>query len=165
MNKSIISILTSLVIGSFLITGCSVKSKIEKVSESKSHFDNKLYSGVKDFYKSPIKVNGEKYRIFHQASTGFVSIESIRISATKRANEFCRDINPNSKMKKESEHTSNRIPLPGEFPKIEIIFACIQDNILENNKYDDLKKIKDLYDDGILTEDEYLKEKKKLLTK
>tara|TARA_B100001063_G_scaffold118142_1_gene110367 strand:- start:18183 stop:18728 length:546 start_codon:yes stop_codon:yes gene_type:complete len=165
MNKSI---LISLVIGSFLITGCAVKSEIKKVNESKSHFEDVIYTGQKDFYKSSEKLEGQKYRIFHQAASGFVATRALRNSAMKRALTFCKNINPTFNVTKISEHTGQPPYILGNFPKIEIIFICndkIKEKVIIHNKYDDLKKIKDLYDNGTLTEDEYLQEKKKLLTK
>ena len=52
------------------ISGCASASKIEKVSESKSHFEGVAYEG-RDFYISDEFIEGEQYRVFHQASTGF----------------------------------------------------------------------------------------------
>ncbi|MFA6740849.1 MAG: SHOCT domain-containing protein [Arcobacteraceae bacterium] len=162
---SIISIFLTFIL---FFSGCSVKSEIKKVSESKSHFDDAIYTGQKDFYKSFEKIESDKYRIFHQASSGFTTTSAIRNTAMQRATEFCKNINPENDVTKVSEHTGKPPYILGNFPKIEIIFACTQrkENILsdnQQNKYDDLEKIKKLYDNGILTEEEYLKEKKKLL--
>lgn len=162
---SIISIFLTFIL---FFSGCSVKSEITKVSESKSHFDDAIYTGQKDFYKSFEKTESDKYRIFHQASSGFTTTSAIRNSAMQRATEFCKNINHTYDVIKVSEHTGQPPYILGNFPKIEIIFVCTQrkENVLsdnQQNKYDDLEKIKKLYDNGILTEEEYLKEKKKLL--
>ena len=148
--------------------GCAVKSEIKKVTESKSNFDGAIYTGQKDFYKSFEKIEGEKYRIFHQASSGFTTTSAIRNSAMQRATEFCKNINSSYSVIKVSEHTGKPPYILGNFPKIEIIFVCSQkkENMhiyKQENKYDNLEKIKKLYDNKILTEEEYLREKKKLL--
>ena len=157
----------------FLITiapfsGCAVKSEIKKAIESKSHFEDAIYTGQKDFYKSSENIEGDKYRIFHQASSGFTTTSAIRNSAMTRASEFCKNINSEYDVIKVSEHTGKPPYILGNFPKIEIIFACglKKEKILmhsQENKYDNLEKIRNLYDKGILTKEEYLKEKKKLL--
>lgn len=151
-----------------IFNGCSVKSEIKKASESKSHFDNAIYTGQKDFYKNSEKIEGEQYRIFHQASSGFAGTSAVRNSAMARASEFCKNINTKYEVIKISEHTGQPPYILGNFPKIEIIFVCQEkeeDNNMNNHeeKYKNLEKIKKLYDNGILTEDEYLKEKEKLL--
>lgn len=145
--------------------GCAQMSPIERVSESKSHFEDAVYKG-KDFYTADSQYEGEQYRIFHQASTGFSGTGGIRRSATKRANDFCRNQSKNTEMFKLSEHTASPPYILGNFPRIEIIFTCIvkASGITNNeNKYDQLAKIKKLYDDGVLTESEFLAEKTKLL--
>ncbi len=153
-----------------LFSGCSKMSKIEKVSESKSKFEGSVYQG-KVTYKSNRKITGEQYRVFHQASTGFVSIESIRQSAESRANRFCRDSGINKKMFTISERTSPRTMLPGNFPRIEIVFTCVDKKSNSNNssqknaKYSELSTIKELLDNGILTQQEFNKEKRKILSR
>jgi len=56
----------------------------------------------------------------------------------------------------------------GNFPRIEIIFTCIDNGYSKlgsksDSKYDELIKIKKLLNDDILTKEEYEVEKKKLL--
>ncbi len=150
--------------------GCSKMSKIEKASEGKSHFEGAAYQG-KESYKSNRRITGEQYRVFHQAATGFVSIESIRQSAEGRANKFCRNLGANKKMFTISEHTSPRAPLPGNFPRIEIVFTCVDkkpnsnNSSQRNNKYGELSTIKELLDNGTLTQQEFNREKRKILSK
>jgi len=107
-----------------LMSGCSSMSKIEKVSESESHFKDAVYEG-RDFYISEEKLEGEQYRVFHQASTGFSGTSGIRKTAIKRANEFCRNIGQNKSMRTVSEHTAKPPYILGNFPRIEIIFVCL----------------------------------------
>ena len=149
------------------LAGCSATSKIEKANESESHFKGAVYEG-RDFYKIDEDVKGERYRIFHQASTGFTGTAGIRSSAEKRADAFCDK--ENKKMLTISEHTAKPPYIFGNFPRIEIIFVCINKkhskNLNNNNsKYDELKKIKNLLNEGVLTKEEYIIEKKKILSR
>ena len=74
-------------------------------------------------------------------------------------------------MFKVSEHTASPPYVFGNFPRIEIIFVCVErelpDPIVTDNsdKYDQLERIKSLYDDGVLTKEEFENEKKKILSK
>jgi hypothetical protein len=145
-------------------------SEIEKVSESESHFKGAVYEGH-DFYIAENKVGGEQYRIFHQASTGFSGTSEIRYSATIRAKKFCSEMSGDKAMFKVSEHTAKPPYILGNFLRIEIIFACVDRKIKlpvisdDNDKYDQLKKLKELFDSGTLTEKEFKEEKKNLLSK
>lgn len=152
------------------LSACSSTSDIVKVSESESYFKDAVYKG-RNFYKIDKEISGEKYRIFHQASSGFSGTSGIRSSAEKRANDFCNK--KNKEMLKISEHTAKPPYVLGNFPRIEIIFVCENENKKKyenlNNKkyskYDELKKIKDLLNEGILTKEEYIMEKRKILSK
>lgn len=147
----------------FNFNGCSAKSEITKVSESKSHFDGAVYEG-QDFYVSDETTNEEKYRIFHQASTGFSGTSGIRKTAETRAKKFCQNLGKNKVMLKLSEHTAKPPYILGNFPRIEIIFACVDKQQTNNlNKYEQLAKIKSLLDNGVLTQKEFEIEKKKIL--
>jgi hypothetical protein len=150
-----------------LLSSCARISQIEKADESESHFKNVVYKG-KDFYQSDEEVFGEKYRIFHQASTGFSGTSGIRRSAVDRANKFCQDLDHDKKMITLSEHTADPPYILGNFPRIEIIFACVdKDNKdigkVELDKYDSLRKAKELLESGALTEKEFKIEKDKIL--
>lgn len=162
VNRLMIILLLGLV-----VTGCSTMSPIEKESESKSHFEDAVYKGH-DFYVSPQKIEGERYRIYHRASTGFSGTGGIRRTATQRANRFCQDLGK-KRMLTVSEHTAAPPYILGNFPRIEIIFVCVDDAVTQTqvnaatDKYERIVKIKELYDSGALSKDEFEAEKKKLL--
>ncbi|MGB5964147.1 MAG: SHOCT domain-containing protein [Sulfurimonadaceae bacterium] len=157
-------LVTSLILG-----GCASKSEIVKVSESKSHFEDAVYEG-QDFYIAEEEVEGERYRVFHQASTGFSGTSGIRAEAEKRATKFCKELDKNKKMLTVAEHTAKPPYVLGNFPRIEIIFVCIDKKkdrttyALVKDKYEKLAEIKILLDNGTLTQEEFAIEKKKLLS-
>ncbi|MBH0197201.1 MAG: SHOCT domain-containing protein [Cyanobacteria bacterium] len=68
-----------------------------------------------------------------------------------------------------SEHTAAPPYIFGNFPRIEIVFVCVDDSAAQNSvraatdKYDRIVKIKELHDSGALTKDEFEAEKKKIL--
>ncbi len=153
-----------------IISGCASKSEITKVSESESHFKDAVYEG-QDFYISEDEVKGERYRIFHQASSGFSGTSGIRRAAVKRANQFCKKQDKNKEMFTVAEHTAQPPYILGNFPRIEITFVCIdkkdeQKPIYRHvkDKYEKLTEIKKLLDDGTLTQEEFDVEKKKILS-
>jgi len=150
-----------------LLAACSTASTIKKASESKSAFDDAVYEGEEAVVNNAIP-DKEAYRIFHQAATGFVSIQSIRVSAEKRANDFCEK--QAKVMQALRERTSSPPHILGNFPRIEIVFACVKNNksgsvVSNNDKYDQIKRLKSLLDDGALTNEEFQNEKEKVLSK
>ncbi|MFA6411168.1 MAG: SHOCT domain-containing protein [Syntrophales bacterium] len=161
MNK-----LLSIVITIILLSGCSIASPIQKASLSESRFDKALlYHGRTTVVDD--KVPDDAYRIFHQAATGFVSIASIRSDVEQRATEFCEK--KNKAMHVLKERTASPPYILGNFPRVEIVFSCIEPtessaSTGNQDKYEQLKKFKTLLDDGTLTEKEFIAEKSKLLS-
>ena len=162
MKKFNILILTSI-----MSIGCSTASTIQKVSASNSEFDDAIFDGETSVINDEVS-DSDAYRIFHQAATGFVSIQSIRQSAEKRDNNFCN--NKGKTMQALRERTSTPPHILGNFPRIEIIFVCTANMASTKatngpNKYQQLKTLKTLLDDGAITTEEYNIEKSKLLSK
>jgi len=88
----------------------------------KSEFKGAVYGGETTTI-SNVAPGVEEYRVFHQGATGFVSIQAIRADAEKRSVEFC---NRKNKMMKKLRETIPKPPyILGNFPRIEIVFACI----------------------------------------
>jgi len=149
------------------LTGCAKSSTIQRADNSESEFDSAvLYEGEK--YSVGEDVEGAvEYRIFHQASTGFTSLQSIRVSATKRAEDFCEG--KGKTMQAIKERTSVPPHILGNWPRIEIIFACVDKQKIEmplqtnDDKYGQLRKLKSLLDDGVITQEEFELEKDKIL--
>ena len=70
-----------------LTSGCSSMTPIQPAQSSKSGFDGAVYEGETQVLAENPGV--EEFRVFHQAATGYVSVESVRQSAKKRATDFC----------------------------------------------------------------------------
>jgi len=68
------------------------------------------------------------------------------------------------------EETTSKPPhILGNWPRIEIVFSCVAvastmgAGADSNDKYDRLRKLKSLLDDGAISQEEYEKEKKLIL--
>ena len=157
---------TLIVIVMFL-TACSTSSSIRNAAKSKSSFDDAAFKGEETIINSNVP-DENAYRIFHQAATGFVSLQSIRNSAELRANDFCKKKSKEIKVLR--ERTSTPPHILGNFPRIEIVFTCVDNNnkkILQStgSKYKQIEQLKRLLDDGALTNEEFQREKSELLSK
>jgi Short C-terminal domain len=144
-----------------VLNGCSTSSPIQKYGESKSHFDGKPTM----VGKAP--PGAELYRVYQQGATGFVSIQDVRQTAEKRAIEFCE--RQGKTMRVVSEQLSNPPYILGNFPRIEIVFACVdkpkteQSPNFEDVQYERLTNLKKLLDEGVITKEEFEREKAKIL--
>jgi len=109
------SLLALLLVSS--LSGCAYETAIQRYSESKSKFNPppKLIS-----HNIPDK---DIYRFFVQGSTGFVPVSSCVSYAEEKAERFCE--RQGKGMLLLGQRTSNPFPYPGNFPKAEIVFACI----------------------------------------
>jgi len=116
------------VLGALCLLGCAVSGPVQNVQSSKSGFDGAAYPGViriivddpAEIYKYPLS---EQYRIFEQSPTGYGSIPEARDQAEPRAKDFCRQ--KNKVMKTLTEITSTPPHILGNWPRIEIIFVCV----------------------------------------
>ena len=156
MQKSVLVTL----IGIAVAGGCSTSSPIQQYGESQSSFRHQTELLSHNFPETDV------YRIYHRAATGFVSVQSIRQSAEKRAEDFA------SRQGKGIVVLGEQISQPpyilGNFPRIEIVFALIDKPIDANptvrrDKYSDLERLKKLLDQEAITQDEYDREKAKIL--
>jgi hypothetical protein len=152
---------------SLVLIACATASPIEPVATSKSHFDGAVFDGESVTISDPTP-GSEAYRVFHHAASGFVSVQSVRVSAEKRATEFCdRD---GKAMKALSETTSQPPHILGNFPRIEIVFECVDRSTSvagpasEDTKYTRLVNLKKLLDSGVLSQEEFDREKAKVLS-
>ncbi len=150
-----------------ILSGCAVTSTIQPVASSKSQFEGAAYGG-ESVTVTDNTPGIEDFRIFHQGATGFVSIQSVRYDAEQRATEFC---DRNGKALKVLHETTSKPPyILGNFPRVELIFECVekppsnQVPATDDSKYKKLFTIKKLLDNGVLTQKEFEREKSKILS-
>lgn len=156
-----------------LLSGCAVSGPIQRVDESISGFHNAAYPGevrlivdAEELAKYP---SSQQYRVFEQSATGYGSIPEARDQVTPRVVEFCRALNKEPKILK--EHTSVPPHILGNWPRIEMIFACIEKPRATktvskgDDRYDQILKLKGLLDQKAITAEEFDREKSKILNK
>jgi hypothetical protein len=154
-----------------ILSACSAASSIQRADNSKSGFDGAVYSGEETVVRDDIP-DYEAYRIFHQGATGFVSVTSVRSSAEARAQKFCNDRGLRYELLR--QRISVGAHIAGNFPRAELVFACVpKENDLSDsssygqpiNRYDELRELKTLLDEGVITQSEFEQEKVKILEK
>ncbi len=142
-----------------IIQGCAMAPVVQLAKQGKSGFDGAVFEG--EIYVVGVDAtNNDQYRLFSQATTGFVSLEAIKTDVDQRASEFCRD--RNQTMKPLTVQTSVPPHILGNFPRAELVFICLEKQN-EDLKYNKLINLKKLLDGGVLTREEFDREKEKLL--
>jgi hypothetical protein len=150
-----------------ILFGCAETSTIQPAATSKSQFEDAVYGG-ESVTVSESTSGVEEFRVFHQGATGFVSIQSVRYDAEQRASEFC---DRKGKAMNVLQETTSKPPyILGNFPRVELIFNCVEKTIFtkppvtDDSKYEKLFMIKKLLDSGVLTQEEFEQEKAKILS-
>ena len=163
MHKKYKILLLSLLVV-LMFTSCSRYAPIVKVDESESHYIGAVYQPELN-YKSDETTDSTKYRIYHQAATGYIGKQTVLNSVHAAMKKFC------DKKKKDvltlEEYTVSGIGL-GKFPSAEVIFACVDikdtastvSNISASNK---LKELKQMKEDGLITQEEHDAKKREIL--
>src|SRR5690242_7632851 len=109
-------------VAALAVTGCAVTSPIQPAVSSKSGYEGAVYKG-KTAEVNPGIPGNPTYRVFIQGATGFVSMQSVRDDAEQRATAFCD--RKGKAMESITETTATPPYVLGNFPRIEIVFACI----------------------------------------
>ncbi|NQW93790.1 MAG: SHOCT domain-containing protein [Polaromonas sp.] len=150
-----------------VLAGCANTSSIQPASSGVSQFKGAAYRG-ESVTISNSTPGTEEFRVFHQGATGFVSVQNVREDAEQRATQFCE--RKEKAMKSLRETTSQPPHILGNFPRIEIIFSCIEKAASvaartgDDPKYTRLVNLKKLLDTGVLSEQEFEREKAKILS-
>ena len=164
VNTSFVALSAAL---SYFLSGCSATPPIQPASSSKSAFAGAVYKG-KTVTVSAGTPGNEAYRVFNEGATGFVSISSVRDAAETRANYFC--YRKGKAMESLQETTAQPPYILGNFPRVEIVFDCIANPALltqsaaDDPKYTKLVNLKKLLDGGVINQDEFDREKAKILS-
>jgi hypothetical protein len=168
-NESLLwhRILIALAATAGFLTGCANTSPIMPAASSQSQFDGAIYPGESVTVSSSTP-GIEEFRVFHQGATSFVSVQSIRVNAEQRAAEFC---DRRGKVMKPVRETTSKPPhILGNFPRVEIIFGCVDQSApdvvpaADDPKYTKLINLKRLLDNGVLSQQEFEREKAKVLS-
>ncbi len=106
-----------------LLAGCAQTTSVHLASSSPSAFDGAVYGG-REVIISPTPAGTDEFRVFHQGATGFVSVADVRSEAERRASNHCGRMGKTLKLLRE---TSSQPPhILGNFPRVELIFACVE---------------------------------------
>lgn len=164
VNRALIA---AVMAASSVLLGCANSTPIQPANSGKSQFEGTIYQG--DTVTISDSTSGtEEFRVFHQGATGFVSVQSVREDAEQRAAQFCE--RREKAMKPLRETTSKPPHILGNFPRVEIIFSCIEKPASvaartgDDPKYTRLVNLKKLLDTGVLSQQEFEREKARILS-
>lgn len=147
----------------FCVGACATASPIQDARSTDSSFEGKVYDGMTTKINDALP-DTEQFRIFHKGSTGFTPADAVRRSAMERVRDHCETRNLEPYL---IEETASQPPhILGNWPRIEFVFSCVpsaNSGGSANNKYVQLERLKGLLDSGALTQEEYEREKQKLL--
>nr|WP_297347606.1 SHOCT domain-containing protein [uncultured Glaciecola sp.] len=146
-----------------LTQACSSASPIIEAAKSNSGFQNAVFEGnitsVSDNENELIE-----YRVFQHGNSGFVTLNEVREMAENRANRFCEQRKLGYQVIK--EQTSVPPHILGNFPRVELIFVCEEASKSKTKNsveaYDQLERLGRLLEKGLITREEFEKEKAKL---
>jgi hypothetical protein len=108
----------------------------------------------------------EAHRVFNQGATGFVSLQSVRHDTEQRAKDFCDRKGKAMESIRETDATPPYIL--GNFPRVEIVFDCVERPMVvgpatgDDPKHTKLINLKKLLDAHVITQDEFDREKTKI---
>jgi hypothetical protein len=105
-----------------LLSSCVGAPAIQPAATSKSHFEGSDYPGDTLTLDRPTP-GEESYRVFEQARTGEVPLQSVRSGAQEKARAYC---NGKGRDPRGLVETAARPPyIQGNFARVELIFECI----------------------------------------
>lgn len=148
------------------LAGCAVAIPVLPASSSKSQFEGAVYSGIALEVDKPTP-GVDLYRVFQQGATGFVPIGAVRGSVEEVANIFCA--RKGKQVHLVQEITSPTLILPGNFPRVEWLFECLDapkavpNTSSESERIDQLERLRRLLDNGTLTQKEFDTQKARVL--
>lgn len=148
------------------ISGCGVTIPVIPAASSKSQFGGAAYSGIVMEVDKPTP-GIELYRAFQQGATGFVPVSGVRGGVEELANNFCT--RKARVVHLVQETTSSPLIFPGNFPRVEWLFECLDapkveaGPTAESDRLTQLERLKRLLDNGTLTQREFDEQKARIL--
>jgi hypothetical protein len=130
-------------------------------------------------------IGKDTFMVSRQAASGFSGSSTLKAEAFQEANSYCAKLGKSVQVVNSTE--AQPPFLFGNFPKAEIQFMCLDNNDAELvrpklqktpdtvieikpssgaakvDTYTELKKLKELLDSGVITQDEFNAQKKKIL--
>ena len=158
-----------------VLNGCSTSRPVMRVDKSDSALKDAAYTGKTEMLVDASELEdyplSERFRVYQLNWTIFAigGLQPARDGATERMVDFCKDMNKKPKVL--IEQTSVTPYLAGNWPFIEITFACIDESKASkivktsDDRYKALLQLKSLLDSNVITQDEFDKEKSKILNK
>ena len=149
-----------------ILQACSSASPIQEVGVSQSGFSGAVFEG-KLTEVSQNESSLTEYRVFQHGDSGFERMSSVRYQAESRANTFCDQRNMAARTIRERAAVPPYIL--GNFPRLELIFVCEPSTLNVNSsgdgssKWSQLEALANLRDRGIITEQEFLQQKEKIM--
>lgn len=147
--------------------GCGTSSTIQPANRTKSGFEGAAFPGELHVIADD-NSGAERYRVFEKGATGFVSLEAVREGAERRADTFCERQGLATKIL--TEHTSKPPHILGNFPRVELVFMCAAKlNLVgspsgfQDETFIKLTNLKRLLDEHVITQEEFDREKAKIL--
>lgn len=159
--------LGALVCSALLLSGCGKTTPIQPASTTDSEMESALIYNGESTILSPNSDGSEEFRVFHQGASGFVPLSAVRSSAEKRASDFCGERSQVMRLLRETHSTPPHIL--GNFPRVELVFICTNRSGLatqpavDDTKYTKLRELKELLDSGALSQEEFDREKARVL--
>lgn len=148
------------------LLGCAANPPVQPAASGKSSFDGAVFSGETTQLAKPTP-GIEAYRAFYQGGSGFVSVSSVRGTVEEMAAKQCAR---SGKVVRPLQETASKPPhVLGNFPRVEWLFECadpIEAKVAAPagvDKLTQIERLKKLLDSGALTQEEYEREKGKIL--
>ena len=148
------------------LLGCASNPPVQPAASSKSQFDGAVYGGEIAELDKPTP-GAEVFRAFYQGGSGFVSVSSVRETVEEMAAKHCAR---SGKVPRPLQETTSKPPhVLGNFPRVEWLFECAASLPANSatpsavDKLGQIERLKKLLDSGALTQQEYDREKAKIL--
>lgn len=149
-----------------VLMACGSNPPVQPAATSKSQFDGAVYSGETAVIDKPTP-GAEVFRASYQGGSGFVSVSSVRETVENMATKHCAR---SGKVPHPLQETTSKPPhILGNFPRVELLFECSAPAATHSigspgvDKLGQIEKLKKLLDSGALTQQEFEREKAKIL--
>lgn len=149
-----------------VLLGCASSPPVQLAANSKSQFEGAVYAGDTSQLEQATP-GAEVYRAFYQGGSGFVSLSNVRETVEEMATRHCAR---QGKAVRPLQETTSRPPhILGNFPRVEWLFECTSPHpsnappAESSDKFGQLERLKKLLDNGTLTQQEFEREKAKIL--